>query len=212
MSAKQSVDFCKELICEAKETLVSEDGIGSDIAPCIIAFDQNEQCLGWAQMAESATDQLDQYQRLTMVAGMMRAGWHAHGIALVVEGYMVTGDLEDDDKSLASLFASGDKSVDECISIIYGDASGSMLARSLPYRQELGRKVNWLTETTRDVGNEGGGSFIEVLQHLFKVVEMTPWPENESPSSCMTEIAAHMGEQGFMLVCGIPGTVTDWDL
>jgi hypothetical protein len=48
MSAELSIEFCKDMIREAKESLVSEEGIGSDVAPCVIAFDQNSECLGWA--------------------------------------------------------------------------------------------------------------------------------------------------------------------
>jgi hypothetical protein len=210
MSAELSIEFCKDMIREAKEFLVSEEGIGSDVAPCVIAFDQNSECLGWAQMIESASDRLDQYQRLALVAGMMRSGWHADGVALVVEGYMMIGDSEGEE-SLAKLFAAGDQNVHECISIVYGNSSGEMRATSIPYKQELGRKITWLTESVQVVDEGASGSFIEVIRYLFDVVEMIPWPTEGSPSRYMTAVASQMGEHGFMLVCGIPGTTTDWD-
>ena len=212
MNAKQGVEFCADLICEAKETLVSEEGIGSDVAPCVIAFDENAQCLGWAQMVEEAADRLDQYQRLAVVAGMMRAGWHAHGVAFVVEGYLLVGDSpEDDSTSLAKSFASGNENVFECISIVYGDATGAIRAVSLPYKQELGRKVTWLKEFVQVVEDGAGGSFIEVMRHLFDVVQMIPWPPGASPSRYMKAMATQMRDHGFLLVSEVPVSIEDFN-
>lgn len=210
MTAELSIGFCRELIQEAKESLVSEEGIGSDIAPCVIGFDRNSECLGWAQMIESATNRLDQYQRLALVAGMMRSGWHADGVALIVEGYMIIGDSEGEE-SLARLFASGDQNVHECISIVYGNSSGEVRAISIPYKQEIGRKITWLTESVQIIDKDASGSFIEVIRYLFESIEMIPWPTVGSPARYMAAVASQMSEHGFMLVCGIPGTTTDWD-
>jgi hypothetical protein len=212
MDNNPSIDFCLELACSAKEVLVEEEGIGSDVAPCVFAFDEYGQCLGWAQMNESALNSEDQYHRLAAVAAMMRSGWHAHGLALLTEGYlMVYEEDSDEDASLAQLFASGDKNVLECLSVVYGDANGSVAACTLPYRQELGRKIKWLYGQTKRVEDDADGSFVMLLDQLFEHVHCTPWPDDASPSLYMMAIAAKMTDVGFTMVCGIPGTETAWN-
>lgn len=214
MNAKQSVEFCSDLIRQAKETLVSEEGIGSDVAPCVIAFDQDDQCIGWAQMTESVSDRLDQYQRLALVAGMMRAGWHANAIVFAIEGYLLIGNSETDEEvSLAKQFADGNKNVHECISIVYGNDSGSIMAMSIPYKQEIGRKVTWLDGSTQVTDNAIEGIFVEVIRDLFDVVEMIPWPPDGDMTSCMKVMASYMSSHGFMLVWGNPGgDSSDWEI
>lgn len=214
MNAKQNIEFCADLVCQAKETLVSEEGIGSDVAPCVIAFDEEGQCIGWAQMVESATDRLDQYQKLALVAGMMRAGWHAHAVAFVIEGYLLIGtSSEDENTALAELFAAGNENVHECISIVYGDASGLIKALSIPYKQELGRKVTWLRDSVQAVDDAADGTFCDVIRELFDVVEMIPWPDGGSAMECMTALAAQMSGFGFMLVWGSPGgDPSEWEI
>lgn len=214
MSAKQSVEFCADLICQAKETLVSEEGIGSDIAPCVIAFNEYDQCIGWAQMTESANDRLDQYQRLALVAGMMRAGWHAHAVVFAIEGYLLIGNSEDDEGTgLAKLFAAGRENVHECISLVYGDAFGSIRSMSIPYKQELGRKVTWMKNSVQVIDNAVEGVFVDVIQDLFDVVEMIPWPSNEHIKACTMTMASYMSGHGFMLVWGDPwDDSSDWQI
>lgn len=208
-----SLDFCLELSCSAKEVLVEEEGIGSDVAPCVFAFDEYGQCLGWAQMNESALNSEDQYHRLAAVAGMMRSGWHAYGIALLTEGYLMihNDDDVDEDISLAQLFASGDQNVLECLSVVYGDLDGHTAACTLPYRQELGRKIKWLYGQTRRVDQGADGSFVTLLDQLFDYVDCTPWPRDAPPSIYMMAIAAKMSDAGFTMVCGVPGTETAWN-
>lgn len=214
MSAKQSVEFCADLVCHAKETLVSEEGIGSDVAPCVIAFNEYDQCIGWAQMTESANDRLDQYQRLALVAGMMRAGWHAHAVVFAIEGYLLIGNSEDDESTgLARLFAAGHKNVHECISLVYGDASGSIRAVSIPYRQELGRKVTWMKSSIQTTDDAVDGVFVDVIRNLFDMVEMIPWPSDEDIMACTATMASYMGSHGFMLVWGDPKSdPSDWEI
>ena len=105
------------------------------------------------------------------------------------------------------------RSCRSCIlSVVFGDASGGVLASSVPYRQELGRVVRWLVEDRVDVDEDAGGGFVELLGLLFSVVDPVPWPDVAPPRVFMLEVARQVELLGFDVVCGLPGSSTVWDV
>ena len=209
--ASECVEFVACLVREAKETLVSVDGIGSDLAPSVFAFGADGSCLGWAQMVSGSVDVDDQFERLAGVSALMRSGWHACGVLFCVEGFMRVGDGDGSDVSLVELFAAGDRGVEECLSLVFGDEFGGVSVCSLPYRQELGRRVLWLDDVRRDEDEDAGGSFVFLLGKLFESVVQVPWPAGVSEREAMGVIAERLVELGFSPVCAFEDGSFGWD-
>jgi hypothetical protein len=199
------VGFVADLVSEAKETLVSVDGIGSDLAPAVFAFGADGVCLGWAQMESGSMDLDDQFERLAGVSALLRSGWHCFGVLFCVEGFVHLGGGAGGDVSLVELFAAGDRDVEECLSLVYGDEFGEVLVCSLPYRQELGRRVVWTGGGRENVENDSGGSFVFLLERLFEFVDPVPWPDGVSGLEAMGLIGERLVELGFSPVFGVDG-------
>lgn len=202
--------WCSSVMRACKEELVAEHGIGTECAPTVFAFDQMGKPLGWAQMDEGADSHEDQYRRLSIVAGMMRSGWHAGATVVAVEGYAWLDLKSDPENSLAAAFASGDPRSMEALALSYADENGQVVEIALPYTQMFGRKIDWELPRRRD--DDSLGTLSDVGRNVFTYVRPLEWPDDYRPAVYMAEIAERMADHGFILVCGVPGHDTAWDI
>ena len=156
-----------------KECLVREEGIGSDCAPSVYAFDGSGGLLGFAVLVVPPVDRGDQFRRLVEVVGLMREGWGAVGLAVALEGFLTVDEgavFDPDGLSLAERFALGDGDVFETFSVVFREVGGFSRVHSMPYRQLVGRRVEWLSGLARDVSEGVAGGFPRVLERVFDVV------------------------------------------
>lgn len=199
---RRNLVWLLDVVTETKETLVSEDGIGADLPPMVAAFDEDGLPIGQAQVRTSSESREDQFRRLIAVATLMRSGWHASSLGIVLEGYMVVGGDRTDTTSLASRFADGDRSVVECISIVYADIDGSKTVISLPYSVGLGRKVEWLHDQQQIAhGEETTGLYPQILGEIFERVELVRFSQATPQEVAIMAIATEIIDRGFRVVC-----------
>lgn len=184
-----------------KEWLVKDSGIGSDLAPSIFAIDRSGDVLGYLIMHTPAGSREDQYDRLLMAATILRTGWHAYALAICLEGYLTTRDedFDADGPSLAERFAFGDQTVHETISVIYRNEDGECEVVSTPYRQTVGRRVEWLDDDARTVNEEIAGTYPWALRQIFERAELRPWVEAVPPEVSMMAVAAQLSDMGFVV-------------
>jgi hypothetical protein len=136
----------------AKELLVREEGVGSDLIPSVFGFDAWGQPVGYAALIERP-DGNTSIEPLVQAALVMRRAWGCHIVALLVEGY--TAPRSDDPRSLLERFPT-DPDVRECLTVHAASATGHTCNAVQPYTVTVGRKVVWFdqqleeTETPAD--------------------------------------------------------------
>lgn len=136
----------------AKEVLIKDEGIGAELFPTAYAFDDSGRTIGWATLTrkkpiDAPTDHpsMDMFGKIRFAIGIMRQIWAATDVVVVFEGYV--GAAEEPGlrrESLARAFAGGDQSVNECLIVFHCAHPQASSIDLLPYRLELGRKVEWL--------------------------------------------------------------------
>lgn len=195
-----------------KETLVDEDGIGSDLPPLVAGFDANNDPIGQAQIATSSESREEQFRRLVAVAALMRSGWHADSLAIALEGYMVFDQDRSDTTSLVSRFANGDKNVAECLSVVFAACDGYKAIFSLPYKVELGRKITWLSEHQQFYENdEASGIYPDVLSEIFEITNLIPYSSSLPAEIPIMAVATEIVDRGFRVICqGFDEEVQRW--
>lgn len=154
-----------------KEELVRVEGIGADAAPSVYAFDGDGGLLGFAVLAVGVESREDQFRRVAGVCELMRVGWGAVGLAVVLEGFLCLEDrdVRVDDRPLGVRFAAGDELVVETVSCVFRDAGGASRVFSLPFRVTVPRRVVWLEELARDVSEVVAGGYPWLLERVFEV-------------------------------------------
>lgn len=195
------VDSLAKDIRSWKEKLVSDNGIGSDCSPSIYAFDDCDELLGFAMLYTAAESREDQFGRCAGVLILMREGWHASTLVVVLEGYLATQEDPPDvtGSSLAERYAAGDGTVFETVSLIYRDVDGVSFVRSMPYRQVLGRRVEWLDEFERNESGIGEGGYPGALRRVFEEVRLRPWSDAVPFEVPFLATATSMTDLGFMV-------------
>lgn len=156
-----------------KEELVRSEGIGADAAPSVYAFDGDGGLLGFAVLAVGVESREDQFRRVAGVCELMRVGWGAVGLAVVLEGFLCLEDRGGDARPLGERFASGDALVVETVSVVFRDVLGGSRICSFPYRLTVPRQVVWLEELARDVSEPVAGGYPWLLERVFEVC--VPW-------------------------------------
>jgi hypothetical protein len=193
------VEFASESVCDWKGRLVSSEGIGTDVFPSVFAFDGDGVCLGWACLVEPGG--VDDVVRCLGLAGaLFRSGWHAEWLVFCAEGFVFDGDGEPSGGDLVGLFAAGDLRVSECLSFVGGGVNGFWGSLTVPYVQELGRRVRWLDGVRHDVDGGAAGSFFDVLGLVFDSVAVVPFPRGVSRRVCLEEIGVQVAELGFVVL------------
>jgi hypothetical protein len=194
---------CLELMASAKEHAVKVDGIGTELMPSIIAFEGHD-LIGYATLHVPPVSPNHFIRLLSEAAGMMVTGWHATGIAVVMESYAEAlepfGEEGGYDISLADRFAT-DPLVQEALWCAYSDRLGSMGMGVTMYKQTVGRIVEFgekvlSDETQHDVFDEEDTLLWTIRQHLA-LLTSKPIPEGITLEECRDAVAGQIHRTGF---------------
>lgn len=126
---------------EAKEDIVANNGIGSELTPAVYAW--NDTGHGIAILMQAATDPADEHRRIAAAVMAFADGMAVHTATIIKEGYAAQRGTEDDPRPLAVRFAQGDTSVHECVTAVTSNTEGKATFAIQPYTVGLGRKVEW---------------------------------------------------------------------
>lgn len=207
------IEQTAEIVKRSKQLLVHRDGIGAEIAPVIIAFDGNSEMIGFAQISHPAKTLLDKYRRIAAAAYIMRTTWHAKKIVIVMESYVAKRNLGDpapEAKDLAVRYANGDKSVNECLSVIGHDANGTGYAMTIPYTIGLGRIVDWIDDVAYSDSGSPVGAYPVMLAKLMTEVEEMPISGAVPIETTMLGASYEIYELGFFVTCDAAGEGQNW--
>jgi hypothetical protein len=201
------VDCVDSLIADVrvwKECLVAEEGIGADCAPSLYAFDELGGLLGFVMLQARVVDRVDQFGRCVGAMRLLREGWGAFGVGVVLEGYLTTRveGLPVGGPGFAERFAAGDGSVVETISVVWRDAGGGSRVFSMPYRLGVGRRVVWLDELAQDVSVDVAGGYPFALGEVFRVGVVERFSE-VLPEARFLAVAGGLADLGFVVVSGL---------
>jgi len=135
---------------EAKDHLISEFGIGEELAINIVGWVDDElHCLG--QMDLQFGDPKDEQQRLARIfqtAAIMRAGWGCTSFTILAEGWVSDKPEETRNEDLIQHFTDNANSpVKECLSVLHveeetEDSSGIHICAQ-PFTVKAGKKVDY---------------------------------------------------------------------
>ncbi len=161
-SLLEAVETTLENGTTAKDLLVKEEGVGSDLIPSVFGFDAWGQPIGYAALIERPENNTS-IEPLVQAALVMRRAWGCHIVALLVEGY--TAPKSDDPRSLLERFPT-DPDVRECLTVHAASATGHTCNAVQPYTVTVGRKVVWFDrqlEESERPGDPLGSALVEAL-------------------------------------------------
>lgn len=125
---------------EAKQLLVKEEGVGSDLIPSVFGFDAWGQPIGYAALVEHPEER--SVEPLLQAALVMRRAWGCHIVAFLVEGYTAPRGNGTDPRTLAERFPT-DPHVRECLTVHAATATGATCHIVQPYTVTVPRLVVW---------------------------------------------------------------------
>lgn len=170
---------------QAKEHLVSEFGIGEELAINIVGWKgEHLQCL--AQMDLNFGDPKDEDERshrIRTTSIMMTRGWGCDSFSLLAEGWVSTKPEETRNKSLVEEYSSNpNRNVDECLSILHVEDCGSEIhICALPFHIKKGKKVQYGTllhaEGSEMLRNQ---NYVDVLSEALEMSGELEIPDKES--------------------------------
>jgi len=194
---------CLELMASAKAHIVEVDGIGAELMPSLLAFEGHD-LIGYATLHTPPVSPAHFVRLLAEVAGLMVTGWHATGLALVMESYAEEaapfGEEGGYDLSLADRFAT-DPLVKEALWCAYCDRLGSMAMGVMLYHQTVGRIVEFgekilSDDTQHDVFDTEDTLLWMMRQHLsFQTSKEIP--TSSSLEECRDAVAGQIHRMGF---------------
>lgn len=135
-----------ESTCIAKSLLVQEKGIGEDLPPTLVGWDD-----GTFLILIQAGEQLKTRTRdrrlesLYRCAMHVRDGWYPDSFTFINEGYCQVDGTIPETRPLPEAFVDN-PTVSECLTFIHVTATTTVVV-ALPYRQLLGRIVDYGTVT-----------------------------------------------------------------
>lgn len=207
------VALVAETIKRSKRAVVKENGIGTELAPIIISFNDDNQMIGFAQISQASKDPVDQYKRMAIACHIMRSVWHATKLAVVLEGYVSlrpSHEVQPDPATLVQRFADGDKTVSECISILMCDDEGVGSGVTIPYDVKIGRNVEWGDEYPYDDEENPSGAYSRMLRKVMLEVELIPFPSTVPVEAAMLSSSVEIHDLGFFVFCELIGEGQDW--
>jgi len=136
------IALCVESIKSAKEAIVDEEGIGSDLNINIFAWKKNELAVIAQLKNTHTTPKHERLDPIVEASCIMRKGWGIDEFTLVAEGYCSLEPAETQGENLAQLFSEKDSPVTECISFTHLKPNDHTFV-AVPYEVKLGRKVNF---------------------------------------------------------------------
>ena len=213
-NAGDPTSFSMDFAIQAKNNVVFSFGIGSDLHPIIIGFDEDNEPFGFAQMRRPSLTMTEGLQRIAEVGTLMRSGWHCNSLAVIAEGYASTRGISEEldmTKTFAQRFADGDKRVTECLTVAWASEYGECEVSVVPYTIGLGRKILWdLDGGILLKDGRGYGKYPELLLAIAEEVEKIPYPQSVPFELCLLSIANEIEELGFYVECDAIGTNMDW--
>lgn len=127
----------------AKDNLVAEKGIGEDLPFTIFGWEGDRLAvICQLDTALMDSDPEERLARADICFQILRRGWNVTGITFVAEGYCSSEFEKTRNHDLSVLFAQPDSVVDECLTFTHVE-DGSPTLVVAPYRQTVGRKVEW---------------------------------------------------------------------
>lgn len=193
---------CLHLGAQAKASLVTTDGIGSDLLPTLAAYSDPNTIIGYAILHDLPPVPQMTYRRLTQAAGMMVTGWHATGLALIMESYVEANDnpfASDTDTSLAQRFPT-DPTVDEALWAAYTDHHHNDAMGITTYHQHVGRKVTFddpILANPDQLGEFDSPGELPNLLRQALTLDPEPYPAGSPISTCHSIIAEHIHRLGY---------------
>lgn len=147
----------------AKELLVKEEGIGSELIPAVFGFDAWGQPIGYAALVEHRSPHA--VGPMLEAALVMRRAWGCHIVAFLIEGYTAPRSTHDDDRTLAERFPT-DPDVRECLTVHAASATGATCHVVQPYGLTHPRRVVWhdsLTDETDEPCDPLSAAVVDAL-------------------------------------------------
>jgi hypothetical protein len=130
---------------QAKSYLVTEFGVGEEIAPNMFGWREDELvCL--AQLDLAWPDELlDRSERIIRNAALLRQGWGCTALTFFAEAYVSTDPSFSQGKNLQDLFAT-DKTgtINESFSFFHVESgSNNVEVCVMPYTIQVGKQIKW---------------------------------------------------------------------
>jgi hypothetical protein len=198
-------------LIEKKKSMVFDNGIGSEISPQVVSFDSQNKLIGRAEMQIGVESHFEQYENLLHVAALMRSGWHASSVALCMEGFMALRLKEKrPETSLAELFASNDKNVLECFTVVWHSENGESALYSVPFKIGFGRSVDILLDEGRGVQNAIVGPYQDGLQRMFEDVTLAKQTDGIPKELYLCSVALMINRNGFDVDSPMLSDLTNW--
>lgn len=191
MDVNSILDDAYQMARASKEMLVLSEGIGSDLAPAILSYD-NTGCNGCAVLVDRG--QLPPPVLLGHAAAIVRAGWSAQAVALITEAYSAPRDTSNDPRPLAERFIT-DPNVHESIVITAVDLAGNSGCLVAPYTIGVGRLIHW-HEPEQGTAPAHDTPYTSALHDILTAVTANPDLETEA------DIA--LAELGFVAFTTLP--------
>lgn len=194
---------CLGMMAEAKSTLVSIDGIGSELLPALVAW-VDDKVIGYAILQNPFMTGKMIHTALTLAAGMMVSGWHADALAVTMEGYVEEASpfdgANEDGPSLASRFPT-DPSIQEALWVAYASRSGDACMGVSCFTQGVGRVVRFEDPTFSrpdqlDDFNQAG-SIPGIVKNALMEIKPTPFPKGTPAELCRKRMAIEIHQLGF---------------
>lgn len=200
-----------KLLIEKKKRYVMDWGIGTELNPEVISFSNSGSIFGRAEMKIGVDSHIEQYENLMHVAALMRAGWHASSIAVGMEGYMALRmDSQKSNASLAERFASNDKTVLECLTVLWHSENGNCAVYSVPFKIGFGREVEFLDEEGRGVVGKIVGPYQDGLRRVFLESTLVERTEEAPEELYVFSVAMIINGRGFDIESPLLEDITDW--
>lgn len=154
---------------EAKQALVTEEGIGSELIPSVFGFDAWGHPIGYAALVDSPGG--NSVRPLLDAALVMRRAWGCHIVAFLVEGY--TAPRSDDPRSLAVRYPT-DPDVRECLTVHAASATGATCHIVQPYTLSVPRLVLW-HDRQEDLRDEPADALSAAVVDALASAPHEPW-------------------------------------
>jgi hypothetical protein len=194
----------------AKETMVAEDGIGEDVPFSLMVW-RDEHLTAICQLDAGLRDELsgERLFRTVEAAAACRRGFDATAFTFVTEGYCAMDPLLiDPDVPLAAQFVEN-TDVKECLTVTHIEA-GNVYLSALPYKYEVGRKMNWDAPVHYDPVHSGSNLFLSSMVEVLLVDVAEPLMGD--PGTWGELVADEVARWGFHIQWGLDGELGRPDL
>lgn len=192
---EKKIALCLESSMVAKQTAVSEMGIGEDLTFTLFGWDGPRMAVISTMDKAFMTDEPDKrLERVAIAATVLRKGWGCDAFSFVAEAFCSLDASVTNGRPLPEVFVEPDSPVYECITVTHVDP-GSVTIAAQPYQVKLGRRVEWLTPLVNDrAGGLRDAKYPALLLQVLKMdIERSPYDSD----SFYSILANGLVEDGF---------------